>query len=154
MTNSPLAQLRDLQLGEPIGAWPLAYGWYLLMILVLMLLTALGISIHRLYQNRKPKKEALKTLALIESKYRTNKDPAVTAYQITVLLKRLCFACAPREKVAALHGEKWLNFLGNKPWAKTLTQLSYQKNITCDLTPLFPEIKRWINTCNKRLKYV
>jgi hypothetical protein len=33
-TTDPLAQLRDIQLPEPVGLWPLAWGWWALLLLV------------------------------------------------------------------------------------------------------------------------
>lgn len=154
MRNDPLAQLRDLHLGEPIGAWPLAYGWYLLIGLTLVLFTAFICFVYRAYQHQKPKKEALNALALLEKDYQLNLNANDTAYQITLLLKRVCFAYASREKVASLHSNDWIKFLGSPPWASTLIKLSYQKTHSFDLSPLFPEIKHWINTCKKRLKHV
>ena len=36
---------------------------------------------------------------------------ATTAYEINVVLKRVALAVFPREQVAALHGEDWIQFM-------------------------------------------
>ena len=38
MNQDLLAQLNDIQTPEPIGAWPLAWGWWVLIIASLILL--------------------------------------------------------------------------------------------------------------------
>lgn len=154
MATNPLEQLRDIHLGDPIGAWPLAYGWYILIALTIIALTLLITFTCRFIKNRRPKKLALKELKRIEINYLSNADPHKTAYQITVLLKRVCFAYYPRKKIASLHGDVWFDFLGKSPWAYTLSQLSYQKEITQDLSAIFPKVRQWIKTCNKRIKHV
>lgn len=154
MNSDPLQKLRDLQLGEPIGAWPLAYGWYLLAIFILIIVTIVIMTIYKRYQINKPKRLALKQLCLIEKVYQLKPEPHKTAYQLTVLLKRLCFAYYPREKVASLYGEKWYQFLGQQDWAEQLSRLNYQKPTCEDVSALFPKIRHWIKNCNKRNKNV
>lgn len=46
----PLAQLRDIHLPEPIGWWPLAIGWYILIALALFLASIIA---HWLYKKHR-----------------------------------------------------------------------------------------------------
>ena len=150
MNPNHLQALHDIQLGQPIGVWPLAYGWYFLIISITFSIVALSLLARCAYQARKPKQLALKKLKELEATYLLEPNPSDMAYQLTVLLKRVCFAYYPRKEIASLYGKEWQHFLGDHDWVKTLQHLSYQKNIEGDLSDVFPAIKRWIKTCNKR----
>ncbi len=150
MSPTHLQALHDIQQGKPIGIWPLAYGWYLLIIGISCSVVALSLLARHAYKARKPKQLALKRLKALEALYLKDPNPSDMAYQLTVLLKRVCFAYYPREKIASLYGKEWQHFIGDHEWGKTLQQLSYQKNTQADLSAVFPAIKRWIKTCNKR----
>ena len=60
--QDPLAQLRDIHLPDPVGFWPLAPGWWILGLLILILLgVALRFLIKR-YRNNRYRKQALSKL--------------------------------------------------------------------------------------------
>lgn len=63
-----LEQLKDIQLPEPVSWWPLAYGWWVLIGLVVC---ALAVWLVRRYKYQKNSLEALalNELAQIEAKY-------------------------------------------------------------------------------------
>lgn len=151
MQSEALKNLRDLHLPQQIGAWPLAYGWYIVLAIALFALGIAVLVLYRYFKKNKARKLALKELAQIERDYQNNKDGAAAAYQLTVLLKRVSFAYYPRVKVASLYGEEWQKFLGNTTWSKQLVQLSYQKNNSdSDLGKVFVPIKQWIKACGRR----
>ena len=59
--------LRDLHLPEPVGWWPLAPGWWVILVIVA---TALGYVLWRLYrrwQFNAPRRFALRELARYEA---------------------------------------------------------------------------------------
>lgn len=145
MQEQLLANLKDLHMPQPIGAWPLAYGWYVVIALALSATVGTVWAIYYFRKKVRPKKFALQTLQQIEQDYQSHQDTAQAAYQLSVLLKRFCFAYLPRQKLAGLYGESWQAFLGNEPWLKTITQLSYQKpQVDYDLRPLFDDVRNWI----------
>jgi len=152
MKEQALKQLHALHLPAPIGTWPLAYGWYILITLFLFILTTVLVNIYKYIKFRKPKRLALKKLAKLEKIYSTEQDANKMAYQITVLLKQVCFAYYPRQKVASLHGEKWHKFLGDNDWSKILIKLNYQKASDEDLSLIFSPIRIWIKNCDKQTK--
>lgn len=52
MANTdPLAQLKDIHLPTPIGWWPLAPGWYILMGLILFLVIIFAYGVYKRYRN-------------------------------------------------------------------------------------------------------
>ncbi len=153
-STASLQALKDIHLGPSIGAWPLAYGWYFLICGITLAIVLIGIAIRNFLKNRKPKREALKKLKMLEREYAKNPDPNKMAYQLTVLLKRLCFAYYPRHEIASLYGKDWQAFLGNEEWSKTLYRLSYEKHTNEDITAIFPKLQNWIKKANIKEKNV
>ena len=150
MNTEPLKQLKDLHLPDPIGTWPLAYGWYIAILITLALVLSLSYAAFKARKASQAKRLALKALKKLEINYLKQPDASQMAYQLTVLLKRVCFAYYPREKIASLHSQTWHKFLGEPEWNEVLMRLSYQKSNHEDLSLLFTPIKNWIKTCNKR----
>ena len=65
-----LAKLHDIHLPDPISWWPMAPGWYALLILVFILIGLLIYVTRRTYVNGQPKRQALQLLAVYEQKYK------------------------------------------------------------------------------------
>ncbi len=126
--------LRDLHLPEQIGWWPLAPGWW---VVLLMIAAAIGYGIWCAYKRRKhngPRRFALHELARYEAEYLEHRNPVMLGKQLSELLRRGMLAYAPRENVAGLTGEAWLAWLDHDmplPYfhtegGKSLLQLPYR----------------------------
>ena len=63
LTSKDLSSLHDIHMPEAIGWWPLALGWYLLGVIVVMACLSLGLFSYRCHVNGKAKREALSALA-------------------------------------------------------------------------------------------
>lgn len=103
--------LRDLHLPDPVGWWPLAPGWWFILFLVA---TALGYLTWRTYQrwrHNAPRRFALRQLARYEAEYLEHRNPVVLGKQLSELLRRGMLAYAPRDEVAGLTGDSWLQWL-------------------------------------------
>lgn len=103
--------LRDLHLPDPIGWWPLAPGWWFV-----ILLAAAGLVwlLRRAWRNRQrnaPRRFAVRELATIEKNFLEHRNPVVLARELSELLRRSMLAYAPRHEVAGLTGESWLEWL-------------------------------------------
>lgn len=144
MKEEALNRLRDIKLPHEIGLWPLAYGWYILLVLSLIVLTSLLIWRYRVYLRNRPKKVALLELEKIRLAYLNEKNTPKTATELTSLLKRFCFTYCKRKTIAPLHGKELEAFLGNTEWSQLLTTLSYKKTSDIDLNPYFRAIAKWI----------
>lgn len=144
MKEEALKRLRDLKLPHDIGIWPLAYGWYIILLLLILSLSALVFWQYRLFLRNRPKKAALRELDAIKADYLKEKNAPRTATELTSLLKRFCFSYYQRKKVAPLYGKELDVFLGNPKWSQSLTAISYQKTSEEDLTPYFNAIAKWI----------
>lgn len=103
--------IRDLHLPDPSGWWPLAVGWWCLMVVVAI---GLGWLLWRALQRRKffrPMRHALREFAAIEADYLQHRNAVVLSKQLSKLLRRGMLAYAPRQQVAGLTGESWLAWL-------------------------------------------
>jgi hypothetical protein len=105
--------LRDLHLPDPVGWWPLAPGWWFVLLLAA---TALGYLTWRAYlqwRRNAARRFALRELARYEAEYLKHRNPVTLGKQLSELLRRGMLAYAPRGEVAGLTGETWLQWLDN-----------------------------------------
>ena len=84
--NDPLQQLHDIQLPEPISTWPIAPGWIILLLLVLLsLIAAIAYLCHRQRRNqwRQTVRDAQRQLHLI------NEDARFKQQALTIIKQAL-----------------------------------------------------------------
>jgi hypothetical protein len=102
--------LRDIHLPDPIGWWPLAPGWWGLLVLLTLLI---GILVYVIRRRRRvtPIKLALAELTRLEA----NADLSAREQleTLSILMRRVAMTICPREDVAGRAGEDWLNWLNN-----------------------------------------
>jgi len=103
--------LRDLHLPDPIGWWPLAPGWWVLIVLAMVGLGWLLLMAWRTWQFNAPRRYAIQALAIVETEYLSHRDPVMLGQQLSELLRRGMLAYAPRHEVAGVTGEPWLAWL-------------------------------------------
>ncbi len=101
---NPLDQLKDIHLPADVSLWPLAWPWWALIIL-LVILPVLAIYLRR--KNRW-RRQALQQLNNIET---TNKNNCIQ--QCNRLLKQVALYRFG-QSCAALSGKPWLEFLDSK----------------------------------------
>ncbi len=149
--SKELAQLRDIHLPDAIGWWPLAPGWYLLAITVLLILVvSLFFSVRR-YINGRSRRHALHLLATYQQQYQEEMNHSLTAARVSELLKRVALVYFPRAEVASLTGEAWLHFLNSTARGvdfndvrQELLEAPYESTFSRDLGSLFNIARRWI----------
>ncbi|CDZ76004.1 hypothetical protein BN59_00268 [Legionella massiliensis] len=146
-----LAKLHDIHLPELIGWWPLAPGWYLLLLIALLVLGLIIYWVHRSHKHRRAKLQALVLLQGYEQEYQDEANSQQSSMKVSELLRRVALAYYPREEVASLQGEAWLNFLTKtskgidfNTLSNYLLALPYQPSKPVDLGPLFDNARRWI----------
>ncbi|MGL5391672.1 MAG: DUF4381 domain-containing protein [Shewanella sp.] len=103
--NPAALQLQDIIPPEPIGAWPWAIGYWLLLALVISLITLLVIGLKKRARDFAPKKAAKQLL--------NQQDKQAPAYvsEVNSLLKRTAITYLGREAIAPLDGEAWATWL-------------------------------------------
>lgn len=147
--NPILQQLKDIETPTQIGTWPLAWGWWFIIILsavVIIWLSWLLISNWRFKQALREAKRLLNEVDIDEA----------TARQINVLLKRVALHYGNRRQVAALTNEAWLQWLNKQQTKVTfeieeLTFLYSNKNASTEqLAEYKSKALTWLNSINVR----
>ncbi len=100
---NPLDQLKDIHLPEQVHNYPLAYGWWLLLAVIIIAMIVMIIKWRKRNLLHQAKKLALSQLSNTNSS-----DDIVT------LLKWSACQYFPRNEIASLHGKNLQQFLQNK----------------------------------------
>lgn len=141
--------LRDIHLPDPVGWWPPAPGWWVLVCASIALLAS-GIWLWRRWRRLTVKALALRELDRIE---REAGDPQERLRRLAILLRRTCLSLYPRENVAGLTGEAWLAFLerasGDGRFSgetgRLLVEAPYRPSVEGDPESLLQAIREWLS---------
>jgi len=111
VTPEQLAQLHDLALPDPIGWWPMAFAWWILLLSIFALL--FGIIWHSIDVRRKRayRRQAREQVGII---MRSDISAEQKIEQLNQLLKRVAITAYGRRNVAHLSDQQWLEFLHTK----------------------------------------
>ena len=149
---NPLNQLREIHFPMLYKFWPLAIGWYLI-ILLLLTLAFVGHHYWKLRERRvKPRREAISKLQQLKKRYERDGDLVAVAIELSMLLRRAALAAFPQVEVASLRDEKWLNFLDNSGRTdafstgagRVLISAPYQRNANFSAEDVFNLVDDWI----------
>jgi hypothetical protein len=102
---NPLDKLADINTPTAVSVWPLAWGYWLAIAIVILLLVLAIRGLLKYKRDRRVKVMAIKTLR--------NLDPqsADFALEVQVVLKNLCKHYLHNLPSATLYGEKWRQLL-------------------------------------------
>lgn len=137
--------MHDIVVSDPISWWPLAPGWYVVLCILAISGVCWAFKWLREWQANQYRREALREL------------DEISPEDLPSLMKRVSISVWPREKVAALSGDTWLQFLDQSGNTKEFTQgagrflLDLSYNPDCQITPdsqeyqqLLKLVRRWI----------
>lgn len=150
--NNPLSQLRDIHFPTWYGFWPIAVGWYLVMLLLLLLIM-FGVHLWKKREHRvKPRREAIAKLQQLKARYERDGDGVAVAIELSMLLRRAALVVFPRVDVASLHDSQWLEFLDQSGKTdafsvgagKVLISAPYQRDPNFEAKDLFELVDDWI----------
>jgi hypothetical protein len=157
--------LEPLIAPQEVGIWPPAPGWYIMGGLLLLGLALLTIIWFRKRKNKRYRFLALKQLQEISFAAGQNPGPG-DIQALNRLLKQTALSTFPREQVASLSGEDWLDFLDRTykgsifsgQHRALLLDSAYRKEIQVDIhsdqwIQLISEIETWIKKHYKPDKY-
>lgn len=156
-----LRQMRDIQGLDSIGYWPLAPGWWLLLILLVLALMLVLWLWPRLMggQPRAPwRGDAARRLRQLRQRL-DGDDPRQLAADLSELLRRIAMARCGRDGCAGLHGDAWLAWLRQHDpkgfdWpnrGRLLLELPYAPSGTAhasDLAPLIQAAQAWVRAAD------
>jgi Domain of unknown function (DUF4381) len=103
--------LRELHLPDPVGWWPLAPGWWVLIALALGGVAWLGWRWWRARVHNAARRQALRRLDRYVAEYGQHGSAVRLGSELSALLRRTMLAYAPRADVAGLTGDAWLAWL-------------------------------------------
>lgn len=148
-TDEP--QLRDIHLPDPISFWPPAPGWWVLLLVILMLV-ALAWFLRRRYQRKALHRQAQKSLQKITASWQQNGDKQALAQDLSTYLRRLSLSYYPRHEIAGLTGDAWLRWLDKSlpdqafqhGAGRALITAPYSSHADIDGSTLLQLCERWI----------
>jgi hypothetical protein len=154
----PLAQLRDIHTPGIIEMWPPAPGWWMLAALGALLVVAALTWLYRYWRANRYRREAMSELARLLENWHKNEDDLAYLDALQKLLKRAALTSFPREEVASLTGEAWVQFLDRTTGshnfsigeAEVLIDGTYRPDISVDIGTLHQVAKSWIQKHHSR----
>lgn len=153
----PLTQLHDIHLPPAISWWPLAPGWYIVIVGIASIILGLSYWGYRIIKRRRQRRELLKLLSEITSRYQSNPGSAEIIAELALFLRRLVITYYPQHH-AAEFGETWLatldNITGSKDYSEgvgnILLTAPYQKNAPPETAKLIALITTTTTQITKR----
>ena len=113
--NPALAELKDIHLPATSPWWALAYGWWLLAIVVVVLLFWGVPRVMKWYQGRRRKTAMTTSILSAFYQLREQHQAGVDTHQLlaahSTLLRRVAITLFPKENTAGLIGAPWIAFL-------------------------------------------
>ena len=107
-TANPLDQLPPLMLPEAPGLWPLALGWWVLGIVIMVSFIAIYRWLLKDYRSKARKRAAIKEAGQLIENYRSCANAQQYLLDCNKLLRRFCVQQFPTLGIAPLHGQAWL----------------------------------------------
>ncbi len=147
-----LQQLRDIHEPASISWWPLASGWYI--VIVLLVVVALY-AVWHILRKRRIRRIALRELDNLKTIFQKNGDKQYTASHLSILLRKVFLSQHTRYAVAGLEGEAWLTFLDHATDSTDFTQgegrvlvsAPYALHVGDNLEALFTLVEKTIKRC-------
>lgn len=146
--------IRDIHLPDSVSWWPLAIGWWLLPLVILIISFIIYKVIEYKKQNKKIayKKIALNELNNLRTEYSGHDNSVELVRGISSLLRRIVLSYLPRESVASLTGKQWtaqLNKLCSQniftdEIASQLESGPYMQQNNIDNKKILNACERWI----------
>ncbi|NOR56001.1 MAG: DUF4381 family protein [Sulfurovum sp.] len=154
IAQASLDNLHDIIVPEPIGLFPLAPGWWVLLFLLLTLLFHFAWQYYLVYKKTQYKREALEELSVLKTKDKTQ------TLALLELAKRTAIAAYSRERIATLNDDAWWDFMQEESKVhvdlslrKALSSFLYHEKVLneSEYLSLMAVVEKWIQTHKGRL---
>lgn len=106
-----LDRLHDVVAPPPVPWWPPAPGWLWVLAFVGFLILVAVVRGFLIWQRNRYRREALAELRRTETLLQNPASRTAAVTGLAELIKRTALTAFPREQVAALNGNAWLQFL-------------------------------------------
>lgn len=143
--NDPLADLKDIHLPGAISWWPLAPGWWLLILTIVLLIIATSYCYY-LWKKRAYRRMALHEL---EALFANNTTVSDLHYLETVatLIRRTAIAGSTNNQLAHWQGSQWQEYLQQQmpeDQARLIAVSRYQAQHDINRELLTDAARNWI----------
>jgi len=153
--------LKDIHLPEVSLWWPMAPGWWLLLILVFLFIFYAP-RLLRWLRWKPAKKLALRELARIRADMNEGLDRQQVSQQISILLRRTAISYCGRAVGASITGKRWVEQLnqlsGNESFTaeqnEWLSVGQYRSSAACDLQVMLQSCESWLNALPRKTPHV
>ena len=157
--TAPTLELRDIHLPADPSIWPLAIGWWILIVVI-------GIMAYFLYKKWSKLKKLKQVSQLmqiqlqsIKDDFKQHQDKHLLAVDVSDLLKRFVRHVLKDSNATSLTGDEWINYLNSRvssdvftQYKTELTQAQYMKDIEFDVPRLLATVKNYFPTAIKKTK--
>jgi len=167
MMPNPLANqtlpLEDIIVPNSVSLWPLAFGWWLLLALIIACFIG-AFFVYKRYQKKwRYRKEALNLLKGYQSSLQ-NTQSALADKDIIIkyieCLKRTAISAYPTQSVQALYGREWIAFLNQQTpsplfkdeLATFICESQYKEAITINKHDVYFAVETWIKKHSTQIK--
>ena len=152
-------ELRDIHLPADPSMWPLAIGWWLLIILGCVIAYFVYKKLLEIKKIKQTNLLLQNELQAINNAYKQHADKHKLASEVSELLNRFVRHVLKDSHATTLTGEKWIAYLNSRtnsnefnPYLKELTQAQYIKNIEFDVPSLLATVKNYFPQALKNIK--
>lgn len=114
MNQDMLSQLRDIHGAPPASWWPLAPGWWLLGLVVVVLSVLLIRFLIRWYKVRQRRKQMLGWVDFLNAIVDPANEPQAYLGMLNRIFKLVAIKAYPEQNCASMAGREWAEFMINK----------------------------------------
>ena len=146
-------QLRDVHLPEDVSWWPLAYGWWVSIVLSLLGVTALVYYLLRKRKQNAYRYSAIKELDTAYIQWQQNNDIAAYLQSANAILKRTVLHFTNKHDAASESGPTWLETLARSAQNKLSVELKdalasqiYRAKPLANINLVHQELCNWLTT--------
>lgn len=148
--QAPTLELRDIHLPGDPSIWPLAPGWWLLIIIACVVLY---FAIKKLTKFRQQKHMIYllqSELSNIRNDFKKHNNKHTLAGHVSALLNRFVKYVLNDSIATSLTGKDWINYLNSRVKSEVfnkfeveLTQAQYMKNVDFDVPSLIATVRNY-----------
>lgn len=142
-------QLRDVQSPGAIAWWPLAYGWWGIILIVFCIFAFSIFKFRKYRQQNAHRKTAVTELNRHFSIWQEQQENSAYLQAANALIKRACLHFG--NDATQLSGEPWLVYLNaycktpfSKETSAALAHQLYQKDADTNITEVHSQIENWL----------
>ena len=147
-----LQQLRDIHSPPPIGWWPLAIGWWIIIGLSFLILICFA---YYYWRKRRPTTLRIALALITQLQQKQQQQPDYNHLpELSIIVRRVALARFPNTDVAHLHSEAWLRFLDKTGRTIAFTQGAgkclaygpYQQQTIDNFAAVLTCVRDWVKT--------